>query len=154
MSAKAIKPSQRSKADFEFFAETELDMIGHAVGIGDFRESCEGYSALECWYQRDTHGQALPCREIGLLQKAERGKQSWNLQVKMWAETMNDPMCLHQPELVDYCHGLPEWIFEATIRQAGKMHLQQQGWIPRFLRLERVHGQWWPPHCDRFDPSI
>jgi len=145
--------STRVKQDFEFFRDTKLEMIGRSLFWNKVGE-LKGVSALEAWYGLDTHGKALPCREPEILDKVERGKKSWNLQVKLWAEAMADPPCLLQPELVDYCHGLPPWIFEATIRQAGKLLLESVGYIPRFARLERVHGQWWPPHMDSFDPSI
>lgn len=152
-----------------FFVNTDLDMIGETVGISDHRDSPEGFTALECWYQMDTHGEALPCREIELLQKAERGKASWNLQIKMWAEDVADGMLLRQPELADYCHTLPAWIFKAVMAQAHLIALRKQvgnpkaqfvnGYEkmrlgPRFARAEYLFGNLWFPEMDRFDPAI
>ncbi len=106
------------------------------------------------WYNRDTYGKTLPCCEPEILLKVERSKKSWNLQIKLWAEDIEDGCLLRQEELARYCHGLPPWIFEAAMSQAGKLCMEKAGFIPRFARLEKVHGSWWPPHMDSFDPSI
>lgn len=151
---KTIKPSKSGIEDFNFYTATKLDMIGFDVGIINPRDNASGYTALECFYQRDTHGEILPCREIELLQKAERGKQSWNLQIKMWAEDIADGMLLQQSELVEYCHGLPPWIFEATVNQAAKICFNNVGFVPRFAQVLTVKKQWWPPYMRDFDPEI
>lgn len=150
----SLKISPASVKDFEFFLSTHLDIIGEAVGGQEHESSGEGHSALECWWSKDTHGKELHCREPNKLSKAVRSKASWNLQIKLWAEDIADGMLLRQSELVDYCHGLPGWIFEATMRQAGKIVMERVGFVPRFARLERVHGQWWAPEMDWFDPGI
>lgn len=169
LGVRRIKVSDASRSDFDFFVRTDLDMIGAMVGIKDPRDDAKGYTALECWYQRDTHGEALPCREIELLQKAERGKASWNLQIKMWAEDVADGMLLRQSELVEYCHGLPAWIFEAVMAQAHLTALRKQvgdpkaqfvkGYEkmklgPRFARAEYLWSNLWLPEMDCFDAAI
>lgn len=123
-----VKPSPRAVLDFEFLLATPLDMIGDFVGIQE-KDSPDGYSALECWYARDTLGKVLPCRELEKLRKVERSKQSWNLQIKMWAEALNDPLVLSVGELRDYCEGLPDWIFAATLRQAQKTCRETIGFV-------------------------
>ena len=132
MSGVRIKPSSKAAADFDFLLKTPLDMIGDAVGVEE-RDCPDGHSALECWYARDTLGKMLPCRELGKLRKVERSKQSWNLQIKMWAEALNDPLVLSVPELRDYCEGLPEWIFAATLRQAQKICRETIGFVRKGL---------------------
>lgn len=163
------KISESSRADFDFFVQTDLDMIGVAVGVKDPRDDANGFSALECWYQRDTHGRALPCREIKTLHKAERGKASWNLQIKMWAEDVAEGVLLHQAELVCYCHRLPSWIFEAVMSQAHLIALRRlvgdpkaqfaKGYEklklgPRFARAEYLGKTLWLPEMDYFDAVI
>ncbi len=122
--------SRRARQDFDFFAVTDLDMIGQSVGA-DCRDDPNGFTALECWFERDTHGKVLPCREIELLNKVERSKQSWNLQIKLWAEDICGCL-LAKDELKLYCVDLPPWIFQATINQAGKLLRGQIGFVPRF----------------------
>lgn len=148
-----MKISERAKAEFAFYRDTPLDMIGRSVG-GVLNGDAEGRTALECWYAKDTHGKALPCREPELLGKVTRSKQSVNLQVKLWAEDVADGMILRQPELVAYCHGWPEWVFRATMEQAGKIATKAVGYVPRFARLETVIGNWWPPEMDSFDAAL
>lgn len=147
-----INPSKAAIEDFNFLLTTNLYMIGNLVGIEDVRDNPNGHTALECFYARDTLGKILPCKEINKLQKVERSKQSWNLQIKLWAEDIG--ILLQQEELVDYCHGLPSWIFKATMKQAMKIVLEREGWIPRYTRLETIYNQWWPAYLDWFDPSI
>jgi len=169
LGVRRIKVSDDSRSDFDFFVQTDLDMIGAMVGVKDPRDDANGCAALECWYQRDTHGEVLPCREIELLQKAERGKASWNLQIKMWAEDVADGMLLRQSELVEYCHGLPAWIFEAVMAQAHLTALRKQvgdpkaqfvkGYEkmklgPRFARAEYLWRNLWLPEMDCFDAVI
>lgn len=166
-----MKISRRSQKDYEFFLNTDLDTIGSCVGGGqtsvrddkghEWKIDPTGHSALECWFWFDTHGKSLNCREPEQLGKALRSKASWNLQIREWAVDIADGMLLQQPELVDYCHDLPEWIFVATMKQAAKLSLEggwlccaSQGFAPRFARLEYVKGHWWPPYMDSFDPMI
>ncbi len=162
-----MKITQRARDEFEFFCDTPLDMIGRIIGVQPSSDP-EGVSALECWYSADTHGKKLPCREAGLLQKVLRGKKSWNLQVKLWAEDIADGL-LRQPELVDYCHDKPAWIFEAVMAQAHLTALQKlvgspnaqfnPGYEkmklgPRFARAEYLRRNLWFPEMDAFDPMI
>jgi hypothetical protein len=155
---RTVKVSDASKRDFDFFLATTLDMIGEtdvdAVKIEQMKTPT-GYTALECWHLKDTHGKMEPCREAHELKKAVRGKKSWNLQIKMWAEDLGgDLPTLCQRELREWCEGLPPWIFEATVRQAAKLARERMQWSPRFTRLEKLFGFWWPPDMDPFDACI
>jgi len=167
---KKIRPSERARLDFEFFSATGLDMVGHEIGVKNTTDP-DGYTALECWYAKDTHGQTLPCSEPEKLAKALRGKASWNLQVKMWAENvagcskhpiLQGGLLLGQEELMEYCHGRPEWVFDATMKQAAKIYREEHyegeeakwGWTPKFVTLVRVFGQWWPPYMHDWSPTI
>lgn len=126
-----IKVTRRACADFAFFAATDLDMIG-VEPISECDQN--GYSALECWFERDTHGRTVPCREPELLAKVERSKKSWNLQVKLWAEDIADGLVIGRDELRRYCEGLPGWIFEATMNQAARLCRERVGFVPSFAR--------------------
>ena len=77
-----------------------------------------------------------------------------NLQVKMWAEDVADGMLLRQPELTEYVHGWPEWVFRAVMQQAGKIAFNRVGYVPRYARAEYLFGHLWFPEMDIFDPSI
>ena len=155
-----MKISERTRKDFEFFRDTELDTIGSIVGV-QISGNTSGKSALECWFLLDTHGKNAPCREPEVLSKAMRGKQSWNLQIKMWAESLAEGT-LFQWELVDYCHGLPTWIFDATMNQSRKILKGMTApdgkpfgdYVPTFMQTLRIFGQWIPPWMLSFDPLI
>lgn len=148
-----FKITDRAKAEFEFYRKTPLDMIGHEVGVEAVADS-SGYTALECWWARDTHGETLPCREPELLAKVIRSKQSVNLQVKLWAEDVADGMLLRQAELVEYVHGWPSWVLRAVLEQAAKIATQIVGFAPRFARAEYLWDNLWLPEMDSFDASI
>lgn len=149
---KTIKTSSKAVIEFNFYLNSPLDMIGHSIGaIFAFKEDLtNGYSALECWYAKDTHGIILPCKEIDILSKVERSKQSVNLQIKLWAEDIADGILLRQEELLNYTHNWPEWVFKAAIAQAGKLCLNNPriGYIPRFARIEYVYDNIWLPEND------
>ena len=149
-----MRITERSKAEFEFYLNTPLDMIGRSVGEKEQPGDPNGYSALECWYALDTYGDKLACREPELLAKATRSKKSVNLQVKLWAEDIADGMLLRQPELVEYTHRWPEWVFRAVMEQAGKITSKTIGFVPRFARAEYLMGNLWFPEMDSFDASI
>lgn len=158
MSQKNVRVSEASKRDFDFFLSTPLDLIGQtdadALHI-DETAAPSGHSAQECWHLKDTHGRMSACREPEKLKKAVRGKKSWNLQIKMWAEDLGgDLPTLRQTELHAACTGLPSWIFDAAVRQAERIASARMGWAPRFARLEKLFGFWWPPEMDAFDAAI
>lgn len=148
-----MKITDRIKAEFEFYRDTPLDMIGQQVGV-DVVPDPSGHSALECWMAKDTHGKDLPCREPEVLLKAFRGKKSVNLQVKLWAEDVADGLMLRQPELAEYTTSWPEWVFRATMEQAGRIAERMVGFVPRFARAEYFRGSIWFPEMDNFDPEI
>jgi len=148
-----LKITSRAKAEFAFYRDTPLNMIGHVVGV-DVTADPNGYSALECWWAKDTHGKTLPCREPELLAKVIRSKQSVNLQVKLWAEDVADGMLLRQAELVEYVHNWPEWVLRAVMEQAGKITVETIGFVPRFACAEYLMGNLWFPEMDSFDASI
>lgn len=129
-----MKITPRAKAEFEFYRDTPLDMIGRTP-CQEAVSDPQGYSALECWWAKDTHGKTLPCREPDLLEKVTRSKQSVNLQVKMWAEDIADGLILQYAELVEYTRGWPEWVVRAVMHQAGKIAMSQHGFVPRFCQI-------------------
>lgn len=145
--------SDRTKAEFAFYRDTPLDMIGDGIGCATKLDP-NGHSALECWWAKDTYGKEMACREPELLDKVKRGKASVNLQVKMWAETVADGMLLRQAELIEYVHGWPEWVLRAVLGQASKIAVESLGFAPRFARAEYLFGNLWLPEMDSFDPAI
>lgn len=150
-----MRISQTARENFEFLLHTDLDMIGQGTKADAcVIDSPEGKSSLECWYMFDTHGQHIPCKEAEDLRKVLRAKASWNLQVKLWAQDVAYGMILYQEELLSYCHQLPEWIFRATMQQAGSICVKIFGYVPRYSRVETLKSNVWFPYMDEFDPSI
>ena len=149
-----MRISSRAKSEFLFYQGLELDMIGHIVGCKSVQYDEKGASALEAWWSIDTHGKEIPCREIELLEKVIRSKQSINLQIKLWAEDIADGLILRQSELIEYTHNWPNWVIRATMEQAKKLTKERLGFSPRFARLEFLFKNIWLPEMDRFDPVI
>lgn len=133
-----MKISKRAKSDFKFYSNCGLDMIGHLIGI-EILSDPNGESAETCYFMLDTHGKMPPCREVELLARIFRAKQSVNLQIKMWAETMAEFLLLPK-ELQEYIKewGAPYWVYKATMNQAAKIHEEKYGWQPTFLRLKNA----------------
>jgi hypothetical protein len=148
-----LKTTERAKQEFAFYRDTPIDMIGNQIGVVE-KADTDGRTAIECWFAKDTHGKTLPCSEPDVLSKVTRSKQSVNLQVKLWAEDVADGMILRQTELSEYTYGWPEWVFRATMEQAGKIAMKCVGYVPRFARAEYIFGNLWFPEMDRFDPII
>jgi hypothetical protein len=166
-----VRISKKAKEDFEFYRDTPLDTIGHGDAEDSFISevaSPNGHSALECYFMLDTHGKMGACREPDVFRKALRGKKNVNLQVKMWAEGLNDPLVTDQADLLDYTHKMPRWIFTSAINQAAKDYMGSigvnsnqlpSGWehetyVPRRLRVVMFQGIVWLPGMDSFDPMI
>ena len=152
-----MKITSRVKAEFAFYRDTPLDMIGH----GDAEDSAiaelatdSGRSALDCYFLFDAHGKMAACREPDLFRKVLRGKKSVNLQIKLWAEDMADGLLLRQVELVEYVHGWPGWVLRAVMEQAGRIATRNTGFAPRFARAEYLWGNLWLPEMDGFDAAI
>ncbi len=130
-----LKITKRARAEFEFYRTTQLDMIGVDVGV-EIKSAPDGFTAIECWYARDTHGKHLPCKEPELLAKVTRSKQSVNLQVRLWAEDIADGMLLQKSELAGYLAGWPDWVFRAVMEQAAKISMESIGFVPGFARAD------------------
>ncbi len=127
-------------------------MIGQIVS-GTEKSDPAGYEPLECFYSLDTHGKSLPCKDYESLAKVLRGKQSWNLQMRMWAEGLAD-MILFPRELAEYCQNKPDWIFEGALRQGQKLFLKKYEHLPSFLNPPKFLGAYWLIDQEEFDPSI
>lgn len=83
------------------------------------------------------NGYMIPTRELELVRRVQEGKMSVNLQMKMWAETMWDinlgcPL-LMPDELKEYCQGMPQWVYDGTMRQAKKRILNYVGFLPTWF---------------------
>jgi hypothetical protein len=110
-------------------------MIGNEVGVKSVDDP-NGYSALECYFMFDSQGKHLPCRGVDNLNKVIRGKKSWNLQVKLWAEDMGSELglLLMPEELHEYCNSLPSWIEKSVLNQAKKIKMKNNdGYCPSYI---------------------
>ena len=95
----------------------------------------DGMYCFLCW----ENGYDVPTREPELVQRAVEGKQSINLQIKMWCEGMWDkqlqcPLFFPQ-EIREYCKNYPNWVFRAVIEQTKKRVLDDIGFIPTWLKI-------------------
>lgn len=122
--------------DFQFFEQSDLDVIGADDAqslLIRIAASPTGATAERAWKALDGQGKIIPCREPERLIKAMRSKKSWNLQIKEWAADLSTGWILTREELDEYTAGLPEWIKRATLKQATRLVIESQGYIPRYL---------------------
>lgn len=85
------------------------------------------------------NGIMCPTREWDLVKRAQEGKESVNLQIKLWSEGMWDRQLqcpLFFPhEIREYCLGYPEWVYKSVINQTKKRVLDDIGFIPTWLKV-------------------
>lgn len=85
------------------------------------------------------NGITVPTREPELVRRGMEGKESVNLQIKIWSEGMWDKQLqcpLFFPnEIYDYCRGYPSWVYKSVIEQTKKRVMEDIGFIPTWLRL-------------------
>ena len=85
------------------------------------------------------NGHKVPTREYDLVKRVHEGKESVNLQIKLWSEGMWDrqlgcPLFFPQ-EIREYCLGYPLWVYKAVINQTKKRVLEDVGFIPTWLKV-------------------
>ena len=78
-----------------------------------------GVDAVKAFNAIDSLGINPPCCEPDLLADAWNGKAALNLQIKMWAQGINDGVTALW-ELQEEYDWLPEWVWEAVVGQAGR----------------------------------
>lgn len=78
----------------------------------------EGYSVLEAFYCVETFGCSpfIPCTKPLVLYKGIIGKRQLNWQIEQWSNGYGDWTLLIE-ELREWYPWLPEWVFEAVIKQ-------------------------------------
>lgn len=79
-----------------------------------------------------------PTREWDLVKSAQEGKESVNLQIKLWSEGVWDrqlqcPLFFPE-EIFEYCRGYPSWVFKSVMEQTKKRVMTDLGWIPTWLK--------------------
>jgi hypothetical protein len=79
------------------------------------------------------NGEKVPTCDLETVRRVAEGKMSVNLQIKLWAADVG--ILLMPNELKEYCRGMPEWVYTATLEQAKKRILKEVGFIPTFLRI-------------------
>lgn len=89
-----------------------------------------GYSAKECFWIKDTHGQTKPCREHHLFLQVLEVKERVNLTCKMQAEDVADGL-VHPLEIESWHADAPPWVIQSIFRQVKKM--MKDRYIPKFL---------------------
>lgn len=81
----------------------------------------------------------MPTKEPDLVRKAIEGKESVNLQIKIWSEGMWDGQLQMPPffphEIREYCQGYPSWVYQAVINQTKKRVLEDLGFVPTWLKV-------------------
>lgn len=78
---------------------------------------------------QETHGELPPCVEPELLSRALNGKQWHGVTVAMLAEDYVGRL-LFASELKE---NYPEWVRQEVLAQAGKIAVQQIGFVPTFV---------------------
>lgn len=95
----------------------------------------EGKYCFLCW----ENGIKVSTRDPDLVKKAIEGKESINLQIKIWSEGLWDrqlQMPLFFPhEIHEYCRGYPSWVYQAVINQTKKRVLEDLGFVPTWLKV-------------------
>ena len=81
----------------------------------------------------------VPTREWDLVKRVQEGKESVNLQIKLWSEGMWErrlqcPLFFPQ-EIREYCQGYPDWVYKSVINQTKKRVLEDIGFIPTWLKV-------------------
>lgn len=95
-------------------------------------EHPQGYSAVEAFAFKDSHGKNVPCREPDLLRDVLGAKGYLNMTIKMWAEGVAELLFVPREFQIDY-PWLPDWVWNAVTQQAIKIrkskHRQDKlGW--------------------------
>ena len=84
------------------------------------------------------NGYFCKTRELELVRRVQSGKMSVNLQMKIWSESMwdNNLGCplLMPTELEEYCHGMPQWVYDGTMQQTKKRLMDRVGFLPTWFR--------------------
>lgn len=79
-----------------------------------------------------------PTREWNLVKRAQEGKESVNLQIKLWSEGVWDRQLgcplFYPEEIFEYCRGYPKWVFKSVMEQTKKRVMTDLGWIPTWLK--------------------
>lgn len=125
MSEIHIKVNRNQRRDFEFLLNSELDGLSDLESLKTKPADPNGYSAIECWVAQDTYGKKdLPCSEPDTLQVVVEKKKAWNLQIRMWSESVVEGTFLVME--LDDMH-LPKWIKKAVINQSKKLLSEKYG---------------------------
>jgi len=119
-----IKPTRKGIDRFNYFSQCE-DVIRHLPTPMD----PDGFTALECFHQRESTGEILPCREPELLDRALNGKEQHGLTVTMIAEDYVDRLIFASELKANY----PEWVRRDILGRAGQIALKIKGYVPTFV---------------------
>ena len=79
------------------------------------------------------NGLFVPTFELELVKRVQEGKMSVNLQMKLWSDDVG--ILLMPDELLEYCKGMPKWVFSGTMNQSKKRIMKEIGFIPSFMKL-------------------
>lgn len=119
-----IKPTKRGIEAFNYYAQCQDEKTLTPVQF-----DAEGYSALECFYAKETYGKDLPCREPVLLTRALNGKSWHGVTVKNCAEDFVGRV-FFTSDLKNY----PTWIQKEILSLAKKIATEQLGFVPTFIQ--------------------
>ena len=120
-----MKVSRKVRHNFELYLLVYERMQVMGVEQEVIEEHKDGYSAIEAFAFKDSHGKNVPCKEPDLLKDVLCAKGYLNLHIKMWAEGVAEYLFLIEEFQSDY-PWLPDWVWEAVKRQSIKIRRQSK----------------------------
>jgi len=119
-----IKPTRKGIDRFRYFSQCG-DVLRHLPTPMDPK----GFTALECFHQRESTGETMPCREPELLDRALNGKEQHGLNVTHLAEDYVGRILFASEIKANY----PEWVQRDILGRARQIAQSILGWVPTFV---------------------
>lgn len=120
-----IKVTKKGAAAFAYYSQCE-----DTKTLDPWPFSEDGNSAEECFFWRETNGLTVSCREPDLIHRAVNGKAWHGVTVKMLAEDFAIHRLITSAEIKQ---SYPLWVAAEIFKQAGKVSMEQIGFIPKFV---------------------
>jgi hypothetical protein len=135
---KIPKVSKRAKEDFVFYTTNPSRMLSGLGMSGLSQLDLLGQDALTAFFLKDTHGISCPIQwtELKTFDLAISSKKSWNLQIKMWAESLVE-RTLFAYELIEYTKDCPSWVQDAVWEQAASISMRKEGYVQSWIQCKR-----------------
>ena len=119
---KTIKYSKNFERDYKFYYtyRDRFAFCGSGIIYPEYQEGKDALNAKRAFYEYDTYGKIRATSEPTLLHKLMVCKASVNLNIKMWAEGINEGTFILK-EFMEYLPDAPEWVWDAVRQQVKKL---------------------------------